>query len=240
MRKENFKPQIPNSKEEHFPEDTHAPKLQTSNSKLQTNMEVHKHPHHVTHKKKGGEYLLEFLMIFLAVFLGFVAENIREDVVDKHKERQYMQSLLNDLVADTAMLTRGIQRKEQRINAIDTVFMFFKVHPDVKTISGKFFRTLRRTTFDQLLIRNTITINQLKNAGGMRLISNKNTSEAIVENVPDSMVIRINNAELNDELNFMMQLKIFARQESNRFKDILNIAVNLMALIKKEYHLENE
>ena len=42
-------------------------------------MEVHKHPHHITHKKKWGEYLLEFLMLFLAVFLGFVAENIREE-----------------------------------------------------------------------------------------------------------------------------------------------------------------
>jgi len=31
-------------------------------------MEVHKHPHHVTHKKKWGEYLLEFFMLFLAVF----------------------------------------------------------------------------------------------------------------------------------------------------------------------------
>ena len=38
------------------------------------NMEVHKHPHHVTHKKKWGEYILEFLMLFLAVFLGFIAE----------------------------------------------------------------------------------------------------------------------------------------------------------------------
>ena len=38
------------------------------------NMEVHKHPHHVTHKKKWGEYVLEFLMLFLAVFLGFLAE----------------------------------------------------------------------------------------------------------------------------------------------------------------------
>jgi len=39
-------------------------------------MEVHKHPHNVTHKKKWGEYFLEFLMLFLAVFLGFVAENM--------------------------------------------------------------------------------------------------------------------------------------------------------------------
>ena len=49
---------------------------QTSNPKLEiVNMEVNKHPHHVTHKKKWTEYLLEFFMLFLAVFLGFVAEN---------------------------------------------------------------------------------------------------------------------------------------------------------------------
>ena len=42
---------------------------QTKNLKLQTeNMEVHKHPHHATHKKKWTEYLLEFFMLFLAVF----------------------------------------------------------------------------------------------------------------------------------------------------------------------------
>ncbi|HET9429672.1 MAG TPA: hypothetical protein VFO70_00790, partial [Chitinophagaceae bacterium] len=41
---------------------------ETSADKTETtNMEVHKHPHHVTQKKKWGEYVLEFLMIFLAV-----------------------------------------------------------------------------------------------------------------------------------------------------------------------------
>src|SRR5438045_883094 len=51
------------------------------------NMEVHKHPHHVTHKKRWGEYFLEFLMIFLAVFLGFVAENIREKSSNREIEK---------------------------------------------------------------------------------------------------------------------------------------------------------
>src|SRR5436309_1167001 len=66
--------------------------IQPSTSNIQHNkeMEVHKHPHHVTHKKKWGEYFLEFILLFLAVFLGFVAENIREDAVEKHKEKQYM------------------------------------------------------------------------------------------------------------------------------------------------------
>ncbi len=38
-------------------------------------MEVH-HPHHVMHKKKWGEYLLEFFMLFLAVFLGLALKII--------------------------------------------------------------------------------------------------------------------------------------------------------------------
>src|ERR1700694_6030396 len=63
---------------------------ETQNSKPETaSMEVHKHPHHVTHKKKWGEYLLEFLMLFLAVFLGFVAENIRENYVAHKSAKEY-------------------------------------------------------------------------------------------------------------------------------------------------------
>ena len=56
-------------------------------------MEVHKHPHHVMHSKKWGEYLLEFFMLFLAVFLGFVAENYREHLINKEHEHQYIVSL---------------------------------------------------------------------------------------------------------------------------------------------------
>src|ERR1700712_992405 len=81
------------------------------------NMEVHKHPHHVTHKKKWGEYLLEFFMLFLAVFLGFVAENIRENTVEKEREKQYMKSLLSDLSADTATINYGLPRKAGKVSA---------------------------------------------------------------------------------------------------------------------------
>src|SRR6201989_2741559 len=64
------------------------------------NMEVHKHPHHVTHKKKWGEYLLEFFMLFLAIFLGFLAENLREQIVEHHREKVYIHSLVEDLKSD--------------------------------------------------------------------------------------------------------------------------------------------
>ena len=70
-------------------------------------MEVHKHPHHVTHKKKWGEYFLEFLMLFLAVFLGFLAENIREHQVEKEKEKQYIESLVEDLKTDQQSIKKS-------------------------------------------------------------------------------------------------------------------------------------
>lgn len=65
-------------------------------------MEVHKHPHHVTHKKKWGEYVLEFVMIFLAVFLGFIAENIREKIVEHSRGKEFVVALVNNLKSDTA------------------------------------------------------------------------------------------------------------------------------------------
>ena len=247
-------------------------------------MEIHHHAH--TARKKWTHYFWEFIMLFLAVFCGFLAENQREHMIEHQRAKQYMRSMLSDLSADTATIHAAIPRKEGRINAIDTVFLFFKTNPDVKTISGKLFRTIRRTNFDTRFIRTTIAINQLKNAGGMRLVRKQvadsisaydlncetislyndlylvnsqvgnrqfeklfnasdlltlyisNTSEAIVANVPDTVVIRVNTAELNEQLNFMMLEKAYARQEINRYNDLERRAGRLMQLIKKEYHLE--
>src|SRR4249919_280854 len=140
-------------------------------------MEVHAHTH--TERKKWTHYLWEFLMLFLAVFCGFLAENQREHIVEHQREKQYLESLLSDLTADTNVLGNGIPLKLKRITAIDSVFQFFKEHPGAKTIYGKLFRTIRRTNFDARFIRNVITINQLKNAGGMRLVRNKEVSDSI-------------------------------------------------------------
>ena len=50
---------------------SHAVFSETStNDKIQTeDMEVHKHPHHVTHKKKWGEYLPNFFKLSLSFVL---------------------------------------------------------------------------------------------------------------------------------------------------------------------------
>ena len=94
----------------------------TANDILQNDdMEVHKHPHHVTHKKKWGEYLLEFFMLFLAVFLGFVAENIREHNVERQREKEYIESLIADLKSDQQVLEQHIVHVKSGLSMMDSM-----------------------------------------------------------------------------------------------------------------------
>ena len=58
-------------------------------------MEVHHHPN--VEKKRFREYILEFLMIFLAVTMGFFAESLRENISNKDKEKEYINSFVQNL-----------------------------------------------------------------------------------------------------------------------------------------------
>jgi hypothetical protein len=165
---------------EHFPEDSHAPKQETSNQKQATvNMETH--AHHLRHApgKKFWHYFYEFLMLFLAVFCGFLAEYQLEHVIEHSREKQYMQSFLYDLANDTANLNYGFPRKDERLKAIDSVFLFFEMNPHAEKIPGAVYRQIQRTGWDRTYKRNSTTIDQLRNAGGMRLIRKKMVADSI-------------------------------------------------------------
>ncbi|MDZ4809322.1 MAG: hypothetical protein SGI96_13790 [Bacteroidota bacterium] len=141
-------------------------------------MEVHAHTH--TPRKKWTHYFWEFLMLFLAVFCGFLAEYQLEHKIEKDRERQYMKSMLTDLIADTAHLNEGFPRKVERIAAIDSLFEYFSIHRDKKIIPAYVHNLMRRSSWDRSYDRNNITISQLKNAGNMRLIRKKNVADSIL------------------------------------------------------------
>ena len=130
-------------------------------------MEVQKHPHHVTHKKKWAEYLLEFLMLFLAVFLGFVAENIRENSVEHEHAKEYANLLIEDLSTDTVQLNTAASVMNLIITAGDSLGNL--LGKDAKlTRGGKLYLyeylSSRRWNF----ISHDATIQQLKSSGALR------------------------------------------------------------------------
>ncbi len=142
-------------------------------------MEVHKHPHQVTHKKKWGEYLLEFFMLFLAVFLGFVAENIREHSVENKKEREYVKSMVEDLETDSAFLELSINKLIPfHLMWIDSTNHLLNM-PDLKGKDKLVYQAFMIGTGWSYNFHPTErTLSQLHNAG-YQLIRNKNTAKSL-------------------------------------------------------------
>jgi hypothetical protein len=149
-------------------------------------MEVHHHPHvdsHLHGKKNFKEYFLEFLMIFLAVTLGFFAENIREHFADKAHEQQYIHSFYEDLSNDERELPGLINSIEhQQLETADSLQALLPAI-NSKTPANIVYTSLRKIIRQQgvRIFVTDRTIEQIKNAGEMKLISNKQISDSLVD-----------------------------------------------------------
>jgi hypothetical protein len=146
-------------------------------------MEVHHHPDMHHKKKKLKEYFLEFLMLFLAVTMGFFAENIREHFSDKEKEKQYLRSFIEDLSMDERKLPILIGSIEgQQIHPADTL-PYMLSHASVKKPANIIYYSLRRMIRQQgiKVYITDRTIEQAKNAGEMRLITDKQVSDSLID-----------------------------------------------------------
>jgi len=147
--------------------------LSINNSPLTINpMELH-HPHHVTHKKKWGEYVLEFLMLFLAVFLGFVAENIREHKVDMEKQKTYMENVLDDLKADTTIYNAYPVSNQELFNSIDTLIKLIGSAGRKQQVTKLAFTARMILPKWKTLDVTNRTYEEMKSSGSLRLITNK-------------------------------------------------------------------
>ena len=138
------------------------------------NMEVHKHPHHITHKKKWGEYLLEFFMLFLAVFLGFVAENIRETKAEHEREKQYAQELYNEFYADSIAFAKKVNARLDKEQDCDYIYSYIK-DSSLTDLPKKFYPAY--TTVFYLINSYTFEpkdgiLSQLKSSGSLRYFKN--------------------------------------------------------------------
>ena len=141
------------------------------------NMEVHKHPHHVTHKKKWGEYFLEFLMLFLAVFAGFLAENQREHIVEHEREKKFARRLLSDLRQDSIFFETRIKVLEERQSAHKRFLktMADQVLATDSAVMRGFVALLTGTSNDFT----TATYNQMKTSGSLRYIDNDSLTTSL-------------------------------------------------------------
>jgi hypothetical protein len=142
-------------------------------------MEVH-HPHPVHHSKKWKDYLFEFLMLFLAVTLGFFVENQREHYIERQREKQFIRSLVNDIIADTAKLNSIINRRTAREHSLDSLnFLLNSDSAGTHTNDLYYFASTASRSLLFRFVSNDGTMQQLKNSGAFRLIRSRIIADSI-------------------------------------------------------------
>ncbi len=119
-------------------------------------------------------------MIFIAITGGFFMENVRESIVEHHKEKEYIISMVRDIEDDTAAIQRIIKNNQNQMKGIDSLLCLLEDSTS-KFDLNKFYNF----TFEYLnhytgMSPRDITISQLKNSGGLRLIKNKSVADSIV------------------------------------------------------------
>ena len=142
-------------------------------------MEVHHHSH--TARKKWTHYFWEFLMLFLAVFCGFLAEYQLEHKIEKDREKQFMQTMAEDLRADSAALNRLIRLRKSRIRELDTLFHLL-ASDEYITNGRKVYELYEFPYWDIFRFHpSDRTMQQLKNGGNLRLIRKIEVSNALIK-----------------------------------------------------------
>src|SRR5678809_783499 len=140
-------------------------------------MEVHAHTH--TARKKWTHYLWEFLMLFLAVFCGFLAEYQLEHTIEHQREKDYMQSMIEDLKSDSTMFETNIRLRISRIQMMDSLVVLLS-SADMDKKGNDIYFFARSISPPTNTFPNDRTIQQLKSSGSLRLIRTKNISNNIM------------------------------------------------------------
>jgi hypothetical protein len=140
-------------------------------------MEVH-HPHHLSHKKKWKEYILEFIMLFVAVSLGFFAENMRERQIEKHREISYLRNVHEDLLIDMKNIDAVVEANAIRLSMVDSLLVSLKKNnPSLPDLYYYTRNLVLRATFES----SHIGFDQIKSAGGFRMIRSAEIISGIQE-----------------------------------------------------------
>jgi hypothetical protein len=124
-------------------------------------------------KRNWKSYFKEFFMLFLAVYCGFLAENYRESLSVQKIEKEYIQSLVEDLKTDTTNLSLYSSFRKEKSVLMDSLAGMLLSNE--RNLMGNQIYFLARQVFnEQVFIYSDGTIQQLKNAGNLRLISKRN------------------------------------------------------------------
>lgn len=209
-----------NTQSENFSDEI-TPTIDTetiTQNKETENMEVHKHPHHVTHKKKWGEYLLEGFMIFIAVTLGFFAESYHVHLVNKEIEQRNVESFITSIQKDSTNIVVAIKYCQNTILWTDSLSRIPGDFTDT-LFQKQFFHYALKLIYLDDFIPDESGFLQMQSSGTLRLLKQQSITDSILKYQRQNQTIKMQQAVVNrftflsgDDLNHITDFRAAIKQ----------------------------
>lgn len=143
-------------------------------------MEVHHHHKHTPEHSSGWKAnLKEFFMLFLAVLCGFFAEMQVHNRIEHRQEKEYIRSIQEDISSDIRQMDRLLADWGRAEKGLDTLIGLLSGEA-IKQDSREAWRLWTSYIGFEDFSYDDRTIQQLKNAGGLRLIEEKEVANQIM------------------------------------------------------------
>lgn len=137
-------------------------------------------------ENRFSKYLLyavgEIVLVVIGILIALQINTWNQEKSDRKIERDYTLSLIEDVKTDLSNFNDAIKANEKRIENLDLyATLCFKYTLEENKAPELFIEHLKSLEHPNFVIHTDRTISQLKNTGGMRLITDKNKLNAIIE-----------------------------------------------------------
>ena len=153
---------------ENIPEEIISEQSIENDQKQTENMETHANHLHKAPGHGLKHYFFEFFMLFLAVSLGFFVENQREDIVEKKRAHQFLQSMLLDVQKNTENLD-SLMHQDRLIIANHDSLVQWLLADSFSIDRAAFAKKMGAVWMRNFLVRKE-TYEQMKSSGSLRYV----------------------------------------------------------------------
>lgn len=135
---------------------------------------------------KIGKYLKyaagEILLVVIGILIALSINNWNQNRAERKMEENYITSIIEDAETDLSNFTKAISANEVRMANLDSLTkLCFDYDGQPETEPMLMFSHFRCLTVPNFVAQTDRTLSQLKNSGGMSLIQNKESVDAIIE-----------------------------------------------------------
>jgi len=120
----------------------------------------------------------ELFIVIAGVLIALLAEGWRQDIADRRTEVEYVESLIEDIEADVAVLSNMLVLTEQRAAYGKAVLLTFDTGKRAG-VPADFIRAVEFGSYFSYPSYSTSTVDDLRSTGNLKLIRSRDVRDAI-------------------------------------------------------------